>query len=257
MNRATPHSSLQRHARSRAALIDDVLACMDAGESLPTIAGRKRMPRERTVARWLDEDGALRERFEAARRARLQAMADEVIALADAYAATAPAKKRSVAVRMQIDARKWWSRMVASEIQTQRRDERWRESAERPATKGSQPGAHVSADELRERLRRYEEMKKQWAAEDGARAAARQDAPRADVGATTVFAPAPRAQPSVPEGRDADGGNGETPSVTPPARDTGGAPPRRTPEPPPMPLVPQWVLDPPERPEPPYDPLRW
>ena len=78
----------------------EVLARIAAGASLAAIARDPRMPKRRTFHKWLDADEALRSRWRLALRLRAEALADQVVDLADAAVDVPKA-------RLQTDNRKW------------------------------------------------------------------------------------------------------------------------------------------------------
>jgi Cdc6-like AAA superfamily ATPase len=78
------------------------------GNTLATISLREHMPSYRTMQRWLATDGAFRDRYDGALTFQQHVMADDVLKIADDYAAAQRGRARIKAVRLQIDARNWW-----------------------------------------------------------------------------------------------------------------------------------------------------
>lgn len=116
--------------RDREADIAVILDELIAGESLKAICRRDDMPGFATVMRWLAEDSesgrSFRDRYARAREAQAEAMADEILSIADEECTTVRADKHgsrdddgdgntvvvfdSAAVqrnRLRVDARKW------------------------------------------------------------------------------------------------------------------------------------------------------
>lgn len=92
---------------------DDICERLANGESLRRICLTPNYPRQATVFRWLASNEAFREQYVRAREAQAEALADEIIDIADGkraeYEGIEPDVQRD---RLAVDARKW----VASKL---------------------------------------------------------------------------------------------------------------------------------------------
>jgi hypothetical protein len=104
---SAPLTRVERLRRSREALVTRTMALVIAGHSLAAISRRPHMPHHGTFKRWLSQDSVFRARYEAARLLQMHVMADEVVALADRFAASTRGRRHTAAVKLQIEARKW------------------------------------------------------------------------------------------------------------------------------------------------------
>ena len=155
----TPLTPAERRQRSRELLIETVMNLVIEGNSLASISRREHMPSYDTLQRWCETDSAFRNRYEGALRFQQHVMADEVLTIADRFAATQRGRARIKAARFQIAARNWW---IA-----------WHEKE----SKRMMPKTDRSSQEILERLQRglervriseEEQRKRQQVSDDGA-----------------------------------------------------------------------------------------
>ena len=88
------------------AIVDQVCERIAAGESLRAICAGQGLPSAATIRRWLLQSEAFRARYARAREDRADALADEIIEIADR--AEGP-----TAARLQVEARKWAAAKLA------------------------------------------------------------------------------------------------------------------------------------------------
>lgn len=74
---------MKRAAKFSQAVADTILERMAGGESLRAICADKGMPHRATVFRWIEADEAFRARYGLAMDARADALAEEILAIAD------------------------------------------------------------------------------------------------------------------------------------------------------------------------------
>lgn len=74
---------MKRAVKFSQPVADAILDRMAGGESLRTICADKGMPNRSTVFRWLEADEAFRARYALAMDARADALAEEILAIAD------------------------------------------------------------------------------------------------------------------------------------------------------------------------------
>jgi len=214
-----PLSPVARHERSRAALVDRVMALTVEGHGFATISRRPHMPRYATLERWRARDSAFRANHAAALRFAAQVMGDDVLALADRFAASATARQRNAAARKQFDARKWWLKTFADDFT---------KKEEREAEQGGLTEEGIAA--LQRALDDVEAT---------ARAKERLDG---------------RAETPMDTDEPDEAGSFREDERTPPDN-TAGHTARE--ESPPNAFVPRWLDDDRRQPERPYDPLTW
>jgi hypothetical protein len=117
-----PLSPVARHERSRAALVDRVMALTVEGHGFATISRRPHMPRYATLQRWRARDSAFHARYTSALRFAAKVMGDDVLAMVDRFAASATARQRNAAARMQFETRKWWLKTFAQDYEYEKRE---------------------------------------------------------------------------------------------------------------------------------------
>lgn len=109
----------------------EICARLAEGQSLRAICRDEAMPDARTVFRWLEADETFRQRYARAREAQADALADEIIDIADTPVMGVKTKTTEDGVetvegdmiehrRLQVDARKW----TASKLRPKKYGER-------------------------------------------------------------------------------------------------------------------------------------
>lgn len=98
----------------RAAIVARVCERIADGVTVKTALRPEKVNRA-TLWRWLEEDAVLRARYERARVAQAHALAEDVIDLADAAT-----PDTANAVRLAIDARKWYASKLAPRLFSER-----------------------------------------------------------------------------------------------------------------------------------------
>ena len=111
------------------------------GESLIAICRNPAMPSRSTVHRWIREEDAFRERYVRAREDQADALADQVLEIADAAAGE---NRSASAAKLRIEARRW----AAAKLKPRRYGER-----------AGQDGAGDAAGSLAEALRAARERR--------------------------------------------------------------------------------------------------
>ncbi|WP_152027386.1 hypothetical protein [Brucella pituitosa] len=79
-----------------------ICAEISSGLSLRTICGKEGIPSQTTIFRWLSEHKDFREQYARAREAQMEAMAEDILEIADFED-----KEDVQRARLRIDARKW------------------------------------------------------------------------------------------------------------------------------------------------------
>jgi hypothetical protein len=101
-------TAVERHRRSRAAIIERVCDRVATGQFLAVAAEKERITIE-TLRRWLAEDDEFQARLRHALELRPLGLSESVLQLADAAGST-PA-----GLRLRIAARKWWIAQAAKD----------------------------------------------------------------------------------------------------------------------------------------------
>lgn len=83
-------------------LADEICERIADGESLKSICNDEHMPNKATVFRWLSDE-AFRDKYERARDAQADALADEIVDIADGDGEESDPQRD----RLRVDARKW------------------------------------------------------------------------------------------------------------------------------------------------------
>lgn len=132
---------MARPSKYTNAVADRICERLSDGESLQSICLSERMPSKSTVFRWLRQYASFRDQYARAREAQADAIADEILDIADEECTTVRADKHkssdddgegntevvfdSVAVqrnKLRIDARKWLASKLRPKVYGERPD---------------------------------------------------------------------------------------------------------------------------------------